>query len=201
MTKKEEPIIEEEASKESEKKSKEEAISEEIDSNNQEIIDEDSQEPDENNNLDSKITEYEELIKRQQAEFDNYRKRMIREREDFHKYAAFDVLKDLLDIKDNFERALQIEIKDESIKQFVEGFQMIEGQLTELFTKYNVIQNKGEGEEFDPNIHQSIAIEEDDEVKVDTISEVFQRGYTLHDRVLRISQVKIKQATKKKEKK
>ncbi|HMB01381.1 MAG TPA: nucleotide exchange factor GrpE [Spirochaetota bacterium] len=145
----------------------------------------------------AKINEYEDMIKRQQAEFNNFRNRTLKEKEELAKYSVADIFKMLIPIKDNFERALEEDYDKKKIKSILEGFKMVLTQLNDLFKEYNVEECKGVGEEFDPQQHQSIACETDENVDTDTVSEVFQKGYCMYDRVLRTAQVKIKQAPKK----
>ena len=143
-----------------------------------------------NDELNSKVSEFESIIKRQQAEFENYRKRIIKEREDYQKYAMTPVIEDLLGIADNFERALQVEV-DEKSKNFIEGFDMIRRQLFDLFAKYNVVEIDGVGHVFDPSLHQAIQFIEKEGEEIETVAEVFQKGYKIHDRVIRSASVKV----------
>jgi len=140
----------------------------------------------------SKLQEYESIIKRQQAEFENYRKRTLKEKSEYFKYAGFEVFKDLLTTVDDFDRALQTEVKDKAHKAFLKGFEMIDEQIKNLMKKHQVTEISGTGSEFNPSLHQAISAEEDKEVKTNTVMEVFQKGYLLHDKVLREAKVKIK---------
>jgi molecular chaperone GrpE len=144
-----------------------------------------------NDEYQSKLSDYEHMLKSKQAEFENYRKRTVREKSDFLKYAGLEIFKDLLMTIDNFDRALTVEVNDDSQKSFLEGFQLIDNQFKELLKKHNVIEIDGVGTEFDPNLHQAIAFDENDTVSCDTVSEVFQKGYLLHDRVIRTATVKV----------
>ena len=162
---------------------------------NSEIADEDNEE----NNLIKQNKEYEDLLKRKQAEFENYRKRTQKEKSDFYKYANYDILKELLDIVDNYGRAMKIETNDEKMKSFLEGFQMIKGQLDHLLDNNDVKPSTALGDSLDVNLHQAIQFEEievemDDEVG-EEITEIFQQGYLLHERVIRLATVKVKRKT------
>lgn len=143
-----------------------------------------------NDELSSKIVEFESLVKRQQAEFENYRKRTTKEKEDFQKYAIIPVIKDLLSVADNFERALKVEVSDDN-KDFVQGFDMINKQLLNLFTEHGIIEVNSVGHAFDPSIHQAIQFEEKEDQEVEIVAEVYQKGYKLKDRIIRTATVKV----------
>ena len=140
--------------------------------------------------------EYEDLLKRQQAEFENYRKRTLKEKDDFYKYANFDLLKELLDIVDNYQRALEVEIQDEQVKSFLKGFNMIKDQFDGLLDRYKVKTSTQVGDQLDVNLHQAIQFEEieveQEELVGETVSEIYQQGYLLHDRIIRLATVKVK---------
>jgi molecular chaperone GrpE len=149
-----------------------------------------------NDEVTIKLTEYEEIIKRQQAEFDNYRKRVLKEKEDYISYAGVNIFKDLIDSLDNFHRALEIKVEDDSQKSFFNGFKMIYDQINGLLEKYNVLEIEGIEKEFNPNLHQAIAFEDSDDIEHDQVCEIFQKGYILKERVIRAATVKIKKASK-----
>lgn len=139
--------------------------------------------------------EYENLIKNQQAEFENYRKRISKEKEDFYKYANFDLLKELLEVVDTYQRALAIETENEEVKSFLQGFKMIEEQLAQLLIRYHVKPSTEVGDEVDVNFHRTIQFEESEvhnETEVgEKIAEIYQQGYLLHERVIRLATVKV----------
>ena len=143
-----------------------------------------------NDELNTKVADFESMVKRQQAEFENYRKRTIREKEEFGKYAIIPVIKDLLSVADNFERALKVEV-DEHNQDFIKGFEMINKQLLDLFAKHGVMAVDGLGHAFDPSFHQAIQFEEKEDHDLETVAEVYQKGYKLDDRVIRTATVKI----------
>ena len=125
-----------------------------------------------------KAGEYLDTLQRLQAEFENYQKRIEKEQAIFRKYAKEDLILKLLDVLDNFERA---NIKDEGIK-------LIEKQIKSIIEQESVTEIKNEN--FDPNFHEAI-IKEKSEKKEGTILEVLQKGYKLHDKVIRASKVKV----------
>lgn len=143
-----------------------------------------------NDELLSKMADLETMVKRQQAEFENYRKRTIKEREDYQKYAIIPVIQDFLNVMDNFDRALKVDVSEEN-KDFVEGFNMINKQLLDLFAQHNVVEIDGVGHIFDPSMHQAIQFEEKDEQTVETVAEIYQKGYKLYDRIIRSATVKV----------
>ncbi|MDC3413334.1 nucleotide exchange factor GrpE [Aquibacillus sp. 3ASR75-11] len=135
---------------------------------------------------------YQRLL-RVQAEYDNFRKRTQKEKEASLKYRSLDVVSELLPALDNFERALQLEVKDETAAKFVEGMQMVYRQLQDALTKQGVEELKAEGEPFDPHLHQAVMQVEDDQYESNVVVEVLQKGYKLKDRVIRPAMVKVNQ--------
>ncbi|MBN8217951.1 MAG: nucleotide exchange factor GrpE [Spirochaetes bacterium] len=146
--------------------------------------------------LAAKVSDYENLIKRQQAEFENFRRRTLREREDQLRFAGGDVLKDLLSVVDNFDRAAEIQADEagNTPKAFHDGMMLIRTQLQDLLQKNAVKPIDGTGSPFNPEIHMAIAQENAPMGKVDTVADVFQKGYWHHDRVLRLATVKVSKA-------
>jgi molecular chaperone GrpE len=131
--------------------------------------------------------------KRSLADMENLRKRTVQEKQDSLKYANFNIVGDLLVVLDDFQRAIDAFKEDESkdATSFAEGIQMIEKQFADLlFTKYKVEKYGEEGEVFDPNLHQAMMMEEGKDKK-EIVTQVFRKGYKLHDRVVRPAQVKI----------
>ncbi|MBM7569612.1 nucleotide exchange factor GrpE [Aquibacillus albus] len=142
------------------------------------------------------IKEKEELYQRLlrvQAEYDNFRKRTQREKESDLKYKSQSIVTELLPVVDNFERALNVELKDESANSFVEGMEMVYRQLTDTLKKEGVEEIKTEGEQFDPHLHQAVMQVEDDQYDSNVIVEELQKGYKLKDRVIRPAMVKVNQ--------
>lgn len=138
------------------------------------------------------IKEYEHLLKVLQADFDNFRKRTAKEKEDIYTYANTQIVKDLLPILDNFERALGSVVKeDSSVKSFYNGIEMIYNQLITLLGKNDVKEINALNEPFDPELHDGIMQVEDSEFPENTVVEVLQKGYTLKDKVIRPSMVKV----------
>jgi molecular chaperone GrpE len=129
---------------------------------------------------------------RQAAEFDNYRKRVDRERRDITQYAAADVLQELLPIVDDFERALRVEAA--GAESYRQGLEIIHRALLELLRKRGVTPIAAVGETFNPELHQAVAYEEHGDRRDGEIIEEFARGYRLGDRLLRPAMVKVAKA-------
>jgi len=124
------------------------------------------------------------------AEFDNYRKRMDRERRDLAEYAAADILKDLLPILDNFERALQAPAAPDT-DAFRKGIELIHKQMLDLLKKRGVKPIVALGTDFDPNFHQAVIHEPSSTHREGEVMEELQRGFLLGERLLRPAMVKV----------
>ncbi len=137
----------------------------------------------------NEITEQKDKFVRLQAETDNFRKRLSREKEEFSQYANERLFKELLPIFDNFERALGDPSND--IKSLKEGLEMILKQFSSFLEKERVVSIEAIGEKFDPMIHEVLTSEESSEHEENTIISQFVKGYTINNRVIRPSQVVI----------
>jgi molecular chaperone GrpE len=131
------------------------------------------------------------------AEFDNYKKRSTREMNDFRKYANEALLRDMLTVVDNLERAINSSNDHaEDTSSIVEGVRMTHGGILDLIEKHHVAPIESEGKPFDPQFHQAFQQEESEDHPSNTVLKEFQKGYLLHDRLLRPSMVVV---SKKKE--
>ena len=130
-----------------------------------------------------------EQLLRAVADFDNYRKRIERERRELSEYAAADVLLELLPIIDNFERALQAPAGGD--EPFKKGVELIHKQMLDLLRKRGVTLIDALGADFDPNVHQAVIHEPSDEHREGEVMQELQRGYKLGDRLLRPAMVKV----------
>ena|SRR5918995_299764 len=124
------------------------------------------------------------------AEFDNYRKRIDRERRDLSEFAAADVLLELLPILDNFERALQAPASPDA-DMFRKGIELIHRQMLDLLRKRGVKPIEALGSDFNPNFHQAVIHEASDTHREGEVMQELQRGYMLGDRLLRPAMVKV----------
>lgn len=128
-----------------------------------------------------------ETLQRHQAEFDNFRRRTLKEKDELRLTAAGNLLTDLLPVLDNFGRAL-VHSKDDPVLQ---GVVMVQKQMLEILTNSGLKIVGEEGESFDPKVHDAIMQEEKEGVAPDTIIEVLQPGYMFHDKLLRPAMVKV----------
>ncbi len=138
---------------------------------------------DENNEVD----ELKSTLVRLQADFNNYRNRVNKEKAQTIKFATESLVEKLLPILDDFDRAIDSCKEDPSI---VEGFSLIRAQMLKVLEGQGLEIIESDGVEFDPNLHNAVVMEESDE-KSGIITETFQKGYKLGDRVLRASMVKV----------
>ena len=122
------------------------------------------------------------------ADFDNLRKRTEREKADFFRYATAAVLKDLLPVLDNFDRALEHSDTDDD---FHKGVELIYKQLYDVLYRNGLRPIDEVGVHFDPNVHEAVVREEDPAVPSHTVTMILQKGYFLHDRLLRPAMVKV----------
>jgi molecular chaperone GrpE len=127
------------------------------------------------------------------AEFDNYRKRVERERRDLADYIKGDILAELLPILDNFERALQAPSSDAS-DPLRKGVELIHRQMLDFLKKRGVSAIEALGADFDPNFHQAVIHEASPSHREGEVIEELQRGYMLGDKLLRPSMVKVAKA-------
>ncbi len=132
--------------------------------------------------LESEANGLRERLMRTLADFDNYRKRTEREKQSLRRFANFDVFKDFLGVLDNFERAMDSSGSAEDLKQ---GLNMIVRQQEEILKRHGVQKIEAVGKPFDPTVHEAVAREESSEVETATVTKEMQRGYLLHDRLLR----------------
>lgn len=125
------------------------------------------------------------------ADFDNYRKRVAREKEELTKYANEKLIRDFLPIVDNLERALEHASNSVDFNAFVEGLKLIDGQLHAALTKHGVAKIETDGSDFDPNFHEAVMQVESPVHDYNKVVEEFERGYLLNGRLLRPSKVSV----------
>lgn len=132
---------------------------------------------------------YERLL-RVSADFENFKKRTFRENDDFRKFANELLLLELLPVVDNLERAIQSTNGEKNeVGCVIEGVEMTLKALLKIFEKFSVKIIEAEGKPFDPNFHQAMMQEASDSIPENTVIREFQKGYLLHDRLLRPSMV------------
>lgn len=141
------------------------------------------------NKYKTQAEEYLQMAQRVQADFDNFRRRTIQERDDFMKYGSLRLATNLLPILDNFERAMSASGSDGA--QLKEGIELIYRQLRDVLEKEGVKPMEAVGKEFDPNFHEAVMQAPSEEHPDNVIIEELQKGYMLADRVIRPAMVKV----------
>ena len=134
----------------------------------------------------------EDRFLRVNAEFENYKKRMIRESSDRLKYFHLDLIKELLPSLDNLDRAIShAKSENNDVDSMIEGLEMVNKMTHEVFEKFGVSRVDTIGEVFDPNFHQAVGVVESDSVPENHIVEECLGGYLLHDRIIRPAMVRV----------
>jgi molecular chaperone GrpE len=141
----------------------------------------------ENKKLQNEVNAFKDKLLRTAAEYENFRKRTAKEKEGIYTDACEDVLKEVLPVLDNLERALSVEGSGENLRT---GVEMTVRQFNDAFCKLGVEELASEGE-FDPNLHNAVMHVEDEQYGANEIVEVFQKGYKRANKVLRHSMVKV----------
>ena len=140
---------------------------------------------------DEKIEELTDMVKRQMAEFDNFRKRTEKEKASMYEIGAREVIEKILPVVDNFERGLAAVPEEEKESPFVDGMNKIYRQLLSSFEGMGVKAIESVGQEFNPDYHNAVMHVEDEEAGENVVVEEFQKGYTYKDTVIRHSMVKV----------
>ena len=135
------------------------------------------------------LQEKKDRLLRLQADFDNFRRRSAKEREEISAVVTQNFCKDMLPLLDNFERAMAAETKD--VEAFQKGVEMIFTQFQEVLKKNGLEQIEAVGQKFDPNFHQAVMRVEDPEREDDTVAQELQKGYMVKGRVVRPSMVQV----------
>jgi molecular chaperone GrpE len=147
------------------------------------------------NELKAKTKEAEEYLtnlKYLKADFENYKKRMEREKEDLCRFATESLILEILEVVDNLERAIEAGKAGEGDKKnLLEGVEMTYKQLMKIFEKQGVECIRAEGSIFDPHMHECVLTENTDKFEEDTVIQELLKGYTMNSRVIRHSRVKI----------
>jgi len=140
---------------------------------------------------DEKIAELTDMLKRQMAEFDNFRKRTSQEKASMYIVGAKEIVEKMLPVVDNFERGLATVSEEEANGPFAEGMTMIYKQLMKALEEAGVTPIETVGEEFNPDLHNAVMHIESDEVGDNIVVEELQKGYRYKDFVVRHSMVKV----------
>jgi molecular chaperone GrpE len=144
-----------------------------------------------------KTSLYDKLLRRQ-AEFENYRKRVERERGELYQHGRDDVLLQFLPVVDNFERALSsLETSEGDAEALRHGVELIHKQFKDALAKLGLEPVEAVGQTFDPHVHEAVTTEATDKHKENTVIQEFQRGYKIGDRLLRPAKVKVASSPEK----
>ena len=144
--------------------------------------------PDRVAELEAEKAELQDRLLRRQAEFENFRRRTDRERSEFLQYAGMEIVRDILPIVDDFERALKVQGGGENYRK---GVELIYQRLFDSLKKVGLEPVDAAGQIFDPNVHQAVDRVETKEVEDQTILEEYQRGYNFKGKLLRPAMVKV----------
>jgi len=139
--------------------------------------------------MENEVSKWKNLALRSQADLENFRKRMAREKSDAIRYGNAALLEGLLPILDNFTFGLEAARQKAEDSVVVEGMSMVHKQLNDLLEEFGVKEVPAEGEPFDPNVHEAVKEEASEEVPEGHVLAVTRRGYRLHDRLLRAANV------------
>ncbi len=152
----------------------------------------------EHEDLLKRLSELEQLKERllmSAADFENAKKRLARERDEFVKFSQESLIRDMLPVLDNFERALSHagEANEKSLQGIVSGVQMVQKQLLEILKNQGLKKVQTVGEKFDPHRHEAVSFAHEDGLEDVIVAEI-ESGYTLHDRLLRAAKVRVRVA-------
>lgn len=143
--------------------------------------------------LEAQNADLQDQLLRRAADFDNYRKRMIKEKQDTYDYANASLLGDLLDSLDNFDRTIDAANDAKDAKSIADGIKMINESLVKLLgDKYGLTAYGKEGDEFNPDEHEAIGRVEAEDAEKETLAQVYLKGYKLKDKVIRHAKVMVK---------
>jgi len=140
---------------------------------------------------DEQIAELTDRVKRQLAEFENFRNRTEKEKSQMYTIGARDVIEKILPVVDNFERGIKSIPEEEREAPVASGMEMIYKQLMTVLTDLGVTPIEAVGQEFDPNVHNAVMHVENEELGENIVAEEFQKGYQYKDAVLRYSMVSV----------
>jgi molecular chaperone GrpE len=134
---------------------------------------------------------YDRLL-RKQAEFENYRKRVDREKSEFVQFASAELMKELLNTLDSFDLALRTAAADTAFgEKALKGFELIYKQLQDTMVRFGLKPVEAKGKPFDPNFHQAVSTQVSDDLEENTVIDEMRKGYTLHGRLLRPAMVSV----------
>jgi len=164
-----------------------------------------------NQELEAKVSELEENLKSSQekanenndkyvrlyAEFDNFRKRLNREKEEHARYAHEQVVKDLLPVMDDLDRALTHAQSSSEVPALIQGVEMVKKHMSSALEKYGLKSFDSLGQPFDPHVHEAVAHQESADYPPDVVINEYRKGYTLHDKLVRPAMVAVSKGNEK----
>ncbi len=143
--------------------------------------------------LEKENADLKDQLLRRAADFDNYRKRMMKEKQDTYDYANASLLGDLLETLDNFDRTVDAASSAKDVKSMADGIKMVNSSLVKLLEdKYGLTSFGKEGDDFNPDEHEAIGRTEDEKAKKETLAQVYLKGYKLKDKIIRHAKVMVK---------
>jgi molecular chaperone GrpE len=142
-------------------------------------------------------SELRDKLLRLTAEFDNFRKRSIREKEEYRKFAVEQVIMELLEVYDNFERAIESAKQTDDIESVITGVEMVFKQFTGILEKEGLERIECQGKEFDPHLHEAMMHVEHPDHDENTVMDVCRPGYCLHTKVIRPAMVTVSKKPEK----
>lgn len=152
----------------------------------------------ENQKLRAEMDGLKDTMQRRQADFENYKKRMVKQQGEYRKMYLRDVAGDIIEIQDDLLRAIEASDNltkggsiEKSYSSFVEGVTMISNRIEATMKKYGVVEIDALNKAFDPNFHEAVEIEMSDDVEFDTVTKVYQKGFCIDDLVVRSARVKV----------
>ena len=170
--------------------SEEEIKNEELENKNEEVkIEEEKTSGTDNielNNMKVELEETTDRLKRLMAEFENFKKRSGKERENLYNSLVADIVAAFLPVQDNLQKAISVETKDENLKQ---GIELIVKQITDIFTKFGVKEIETVGKPFDPEVHEAVSSVQDETLGEKIVKEEFRKGYKVGNKVIRHAMV------------
>ncbi|NDY71427.1 nucleotide exchange factor GrpE [Desulfobacter hydrogenophilus] len=144
---------------------------------------------DDHKGVEDQLNEQKDKVLRLSAEFENFKKRKQREIDEFKKFANETVFRQLLSVVDNLERAIDSATDAVEETSLLEGVKLTHKEILKLFESFNVKRIEADNQPFDPNFHQAVTHAQDNDVPDNTVTNVLQKGYLLHDRLLRPAMV------------
>lgn len=152
------------------------------------LADDDTDAKDAQHDLQAQLEQQQDRLLRLQAEMQNLRQRTAREITDERRYGPLPIMRDILPVLDSIDRAIEAAEKDTDAESLLEGFRMVRQQLLGVLSQHQCEEIEAEGQQFDPEQHEAILQQPSDE-PAGTVAMVTQKGYRLHDRVVRAPQV------------